>query len=168
MSSHSSTPKEIAQIITQLSFKRPIYLVVDGLDELEHAKRVASRLQFVVNTGFKVHVTSRDHPDIRAAFGQAVIIEVHTDQVDIRSYVIDRIGQSDFTDTNDESHSLVANLVRRADGLFILEKLLMDRILTCTSIKQMSCALEDFPSTLADAYHLSLQRIEARMSLHAL
>ncbi|KAK5048092.1 hypothetical protein LTR84_006282 [Exophiala bonariae] len=161
ISSRSSTPKELAHIMAQLPLNRPIYVVFDGLDEVENPKMVASWLMFLVKSNFRVLVTSRDHPDIRTAFNQAAAIELFANQEDIRKFVINRFQESDFADTINESHSLVDNFVNSADGLFILAKLIADRLLTCTNIKQMRRALDRSPKTLADAYMSSLERIKA-------
>ena len=161
ISSRSSTPKEIAQIMAQLPLNRPIYLVFDGLDEVKSPKTVASWLMFLVKASFRVLVTSRDHPDICTAFNHAATIELCANQEDIRKFVINRFQDSDFADTINESHSLIDSFVSSAEGLFILAKLLADRLLTCTSIKQMRRALDHSPTTLADAYSSSLERIKA-------
>jgi hypothetical protein len=110
-------PEDLSLAFAEVCCKqKKTYLILDAPDELE-TKQIVSRLQSFVNAGCKVLVTSRYHPDLSEAFSNAKQIEAHASTQDLTVYVKHRFAESDFRDTVGSTHTIVAAVVKKANGL---------------------------------------------------
>ncbi|KAF9639089.1 ankyrin repeat-containing protein [Lasiodiplodia theobromae] len=141
-----------------------MFLVLDGLDELEKSEEVISLLQSFVQAGCKVCVMSRDTPDIRDSLSGAKHMEVRASREDMVTYAKARFQESDFCNVF-EAHKhdgIIEEIVGKANGIFLLAKLFLDQLLDLDTIKQIRTALLLLPTNVMDAFQHSVARIEAQ------
>ena len=106
----------------QLKSRPKIYLVVDGLDEIQDRSRVLALLQTLASSRSdlkcKIFVSSRPEPDLVSAFQawkHTVRITPSDIESDMRSYVAMYISQMGIPES--EVEKLEDELVDRADGM---------------------------------------------------
>ncbi|RXW17995.1 hypothetical protein EST38_g7853 [Candolleomyces aberdarensis] len=163
---HREKPKAVLKLATLTSIlidvcpSHSTFLVLDGLDEFDDRKNLCPVLKQLVQAGWHVLATSRALPDIADAFQNYPSIEIATAKSDLETYVAHRLTESDF-DTISGNKSILAAIVDKADGIFLLARLIMDRLLELTTVKEMRRFLEHMPSTVHDGYLSSLNRILA-------
>ncbi|KAJ2931455.1 hypothetical protein H1R20_g5590, partial [Candolleomyces eurysporus] len=150
----------LSSILIDLCSSHSTFLVVDALDEFDDRKTLYPVLKQLVQAGWHVMVTSRSLPDISDAFRSYPQIEIEAAKSDLETYVAHRLTESDF-DTISGNQSILASIVDKADGIFLLARLIMDRLLELTTVKEMRRFLEHMPSTVHDGYQSSLDRILA-------
>lgn len=92
-------------------------LVLDAVDELDNPSRLLSWLRAFADSGCKILVTSRDHPDIRKSLSTALTMDVSAAGDDLVQYVLHRFGESDFCDAVTKDHYLIDAIVEKANGL---------------------------------------------------
>jgi hypothetical protein len=110
-------PEDLSLAFAEVCCKQKrTYLILDAPDELE-TKQIVSRLQSFIDAGCRVLVTSRYHPDLNEAFSNAKQIEAHASTEDLTIYVKHRFAESDFRDTVGSTHTIVAAVVKKANGL---------------------------------------------------
>ncbi|RXW15995.1 hypothetical protein EST38_g9860 [Candolleomyces aberdarensis] len=150
----------LSSILIDVCSSHPAFLVVDALDEFDDRKNLYPVLKQLVQAGWHVMATSRSLPDIADAFRNHPQIEIKATKSDLETYVAHRLTESDF-DTISGNKSILADIVDRADGIFLLARLIMDRLLELTTVKEIRRFLEHMPSTVHDGYLSSLDRILA-------
>ncbi|RXW25651.1 hypothetical protein EST38_g225 [Candolleomyces aberdarensis] len=150
----------LSSILIDICSSHSTFLVIDALDEFDDRKTLYPVLKQLVQAGWRVMATSRSLPDISDAFQNYPQIEVEAAKSDLETYVALRLTESDF-DTISGNQSITASIVNKADGIFLLARLIMDRLLELTTVKEMRRFLEHMPSTVHDGYRSSLERIFA-------
>ncbi|KAJ2931521.1 hypothetical protein H1R20_g5586, partial [Candolleomyces eurysporus] len=150
----------LSSILIDVCSSRSTFLVLDALDEFDDRKTLYPVLKQLVQAGWHVMATSRSLPDISDAFRSYPQIEIEAAKSDLETYVAHRLTESDF-DTISGNQSILASIVDKADGIFLLARLIMDRLLELTTVKEMRRFLEHMPSTVHDGYLSSLDRILA-------
>jgi len=63
------------------------YLVLDAPDELERPTSVLSHLSTLIDSGWRILVTSRDIPSIRKSLSKAMEYEIKASLKDVETYV---------------------------------------------------------------------------------
>ncbi|RXW25640.1 hypothetical protein EST38_g228 [Candolleomyces aberdarensis] len=150
----------LSSILIDVCSSHSTFLVLDALDEFNDRKTLYPVLQQLVQAGWRVMATSRSLPDISDSFRSYPQIEIEAAKSDLETYVALRLTESDF-DTISGNQSILASIVDKADGIFLLARLIMDRLLELTTVKEMRRFLEHMPSTVHDGYRSSLDRILA-------
>ncbi|KAL9109444.1 MAG: hypothetical protein Q9227_005952 [Pyrenula ochraceoflavens] len=160
----SSSPKadELFNALKEICTRHKVYLIIDALDELNAPKTIVSRFLSLVDVGGSVLVTSRDHPDLRAAFSPGSQFEVYSHPEDMDLYILHRFQESDFNGIIGKTHAIVEQVTLKASSLFLLVRLIMDQLLQLPTIKHMRKALATLPTDLDIAYESSLKRIDAQ------
>ncbi|KAJ2930181.1 hypothetical protein H1R20_g6860, partial [Candolleomyces eurysporus] len=150
----------LSSILIDVCSIQSTFLVVDALDEFDDRKNLYPVFKQLVQAGWHVIATSRALPDIADAFRNHPQIEIEASKSDLEIYVAHRLTESDF-DTISGNKSILDAIVDKADGIFLLARLIMDRLLELTTVKEMRRFLEHMPSTVYDGYLSSLDRILA-------
>ena len=97
----------LSSILTAACKGRSVYLVLDALDELECPRGIIRRVQSFLDTGCKVMLTSRLHPDISQAFSKHTQIEVFAALEDIRTFIEHKFAASDFAEDIGRGHMII-------------------------------------------------------------
>lgn len=115
----SSVPMadELFSALKEICNKHKVYLIVDAPDELDAPKSILSRLQSLVGVGGRVLVTSRDHPDLRAAFSPGRHFELYSHPEDMVLYILHRFQESDFHGLMGKTHTIVEEVAQKANSL---------------------------------------------------
>ncbi|MCJ1436452.1 hypothetical protein MMC27_005831 [Xylographa pallens] len=162
------------KLLQQLSENFPqTFIIVDALDELENDKlRTRKNLLRVISTDresksdIRVFATSRPHLEdinnVLCAFPK-LLIEARDN--DMRSFLLQRIeGFGDLEDIihNDKEFKaeIIETLVEKANKLFLIPALHIDRLLESTSRAEIEETLENITGTIGDAYASTLSRIQ--------
>ncbi len=103
------------------SFVR-VFIVIDALDECDPAILNGFIRPLTKLPDIRILVTSRDLPYIERCFASSQRLEIRASEVDIRSYVQDRIEEevelADFINEDDTLHErIVGTLVQRSCGM---------------------------------------------------
>ncbi|KAL2073364.1 hypothetical protein VTL71DRAFT_10688 [Oculimacula yallundae] len=142
------------------------FLIVDGLDELVQRAKVISMLRSLSDSGIQVLVTSRPFLDIQEAFRLSSKIEIRAVDVDVREYVESRFQESDDIvelTTNMLRESFKEMIVGRANGMFLLVRLIMDHIVSLTTVKEIRLALNKMPLDLTELFEKTMVRIDQQL-----
>ncbi|KAK6522768.1 hypothetical protein TWF281_002204 [Arthrobotrys megalospora] len=172
---YGTTPSvdEIAHALrfTVITYSR-VFLVVDALDECQTSNYCRQDLIqhiFRLRSDCKVNIftTSRDIQDItnefRAQGGN--IVEIRACTEDLRKYLNSRIGRSRRRVLLDHSDLIETEIVKAADGIFLLAKLHFQSIEYKTSPRQLKEALEALTrgeTAYQIAYGNIMERINAQ------
>ncbi|MCJ1392977.1 hypothetical protein MMC18_005849 [Xylographa bjoerkii] len=167
-------PELFWKILEQFNDKFPrTFLIIDALDELENDKlRTRRNLMRMMSmsqeskSDVRIFTTSRSHlGDINNVLGDfsKLLIEAHDS--DMRSFLSQRIEASeDLEDMidNDEDfkEEIIRTLLDKANKLFLIPALHIDRILESTSRAEIEETLENITGTIRDAYANTLRRIQ--------
>ncbi|KAJ9606743.1 hypothetical protein H2200_008752 [Cladophialophora chaetospira] len=159
-----SVPKveELLSAFKEVCSQSKFYLVFDAPDKLDSSQFILSQVPVLVQAGCRVLVTSRDHPDVRKALGFGRSLTVYSHMEDMTLYILHRFRESDFRDTVVKGHTLVDTVSQKSNSLFLVAKLIMDKLLELPTVKQMRKSLAAGPMKLEDAYATSLRRIDAQ------
>ena len=103
------------------SFVR-VFIVIDALDECDPAILNGFIRPLTKLPDIRILVTSRDLPYIERCFASSQRLEIRANEVDIRSYVQDRIEEevelADFINEDETLHErIVGTLVQRSCGM---------------------------------------------------
>ncbi|KAF5317186.1 hypothetical protein D9611_003778 [Ephemerocybe angulata] len=159
----SSASPKAASLLSALLETCPsndAFLILDALDEFDDRRTLFPILKQLVHGGWRVMVTSRQLPDIEDALRSYPQVEVTATKEDLELYVSRRLEESDFESISNNL-SIISSIVDKAGGIFLLARLIMDRLLELTTIKAMRLFLANMPSTVHDGYTSSLERILA-------
>ncbi len=139
------------------SHRRPIYIVVDALDECPFGSDLLRVLQHL-HSSFRVLITSRPvfteikgYPSIKVrASDHDILVAVDATLPKLKGAWLDDALKS----------TIRAKIVEKADGMFLLASLQLrelERDVTCRH--DVITILDSLPQTLNDAYKLTFQRI---------
>jgi Cdc6-like AAA superfamily ATPase len=108
----------LVQILARVSsLETNGYLVLDAPDELERPASVLPHLRPLVDSGWRILVTSRDIPSIRKSLSKAVEYEIKASSKDVETYVFARFQELDLDNQIHDCTALVDQIVMKADGL---------------------------------------------------
>lgn len=156
-------------VLFKMSCRRPIYWVIDALDESDSAKGVIECLSGIQSSKTPIHVTilSRNIPSIsmavdRAATSTAVtVLCVEDNAEDIRKYAE---KEMEYMHGALEFRQRITNqVIERAEGNFLWAHLALQEIMQSHSEEDCRMALDEIPSGMEPLY----QRMEnsiARLS----
>jgi hypothetical protein len=115
----SSMPKidVMWRVLDEVCDVHRVFLIIDALDELDTPRTILSRLQSLVAAGGRVLVTSRDHPDLRAALSAGSSVELYSHPEDVISYILYRFRDSDFHHISDTTHTIVEEVAKQTNNL---------------------------------------------------
>lgn len=140
-----------------LDVERPIYWVIDGLDEADTPASFI-RLLSEVNTTtipLRVLIVSRKTHDISSAF-MRLGKQVHMETIWIEGYRQDLIAyikqEMDIADKGTYRDQITAQLLERARGNFLWLHLAVHKINTCHTKLDVDKALDDLPSGMQELY----------------
>ncbi|KAK8137557.1 hypothetical protein PG984_003050 [Apiospora sp. TS-2023a] len=165
--------EELMQIFLDkcLSSDPRFMIVLEGLDECtkDHTGLEARHdiLQFInkaASTGTRVLTASRDLADIRTELcGCSFELKVRAPDADLRSYVTGRLRGIEKRVTRAESfkEAIIDKVVRDADGIFLLARLMMDILApsSINNIRQIKKFLQASRCDLTNMYQETLTRI---------
>ncbi|KAL2802387.1 hypothetical protein BJX63DRAFT_426090 [Aspergillus granulosus] len=164
---------ELAQILVQIigQFRR-VFWIIDALDECADTDgaranllRVIGRLQ--KQTTLSLFVTSRPNPEIQSQFQSALSMEIRASVEDIQRYLADQMPRLPLCVSQDPvlQDIIKAEIVRAADGMFLLAQLHIDSLYDKTTRKSIRKALKELPEgidELDNAYESAMRRITSQ------
>ncbi|KAF5620277.1 ankyrin repeat domain protein [Fusarium sp. NRRL 52700] len=137
-------------------------IIIDALDECPFLPKLFNILSTLQDLGVRIFATSRDLPKIRKHFEKKPRVEISATRQDLDSYVNYRLehGEVDVESIGTELKSdLVSAIAKRAAGSFLLARLIMDRITSLITIKDIRKALSSLPANYDEAYQSTFDRI---------
>ncbi|KAL4971954.1 ankyrin repeat-containing domain protein [Aspergillus desertorum] len=153
---------EVTQLIATAGSAKPMYLVLDAVDELRDPAPLLSHIATLVSSGINVLITSRDVPHIRKKMTLATNLEVESNPDDLKLYIASRFRDSDFSEEVEEEDKLIGDVALSSGNLFLLTRLLLDDILDLASINQIRKALRKPHANLHQAFRATMDRIESQ------
>ena len=151
-------------ILSTMCSRRLTFLFLDGLDELAAPASLLKLAHQLHNQECRVCISSRDIPAIRESLAQHQELNINATKGDLGAYIRTAFAESEFGKkllrNSDSYDNMVRVLVGKANGVFLLAKFYVERLLACTTIKGMRKCLEALPLGLVEAYETSIQRIE--------
>lgn len=149
----------------------PVVLLVDGLDELAEADTDVAKLvrSFIDRAprNARICIASRPYIDFAIAFRSCsqLVVEEQSN-ADIAFYVRDRLKDEDNVLLNPRWEDLADQVIRRACGVFLWVKLVVDSLLRgwhrYETIDQLSARLQETPQDLVDLYAHMLTELDCR------
>lgn len=163
------------------SIQRPLYVVVDALDECKDGLLLVSTLSAALNTSkcpFKLLVTGREEPKIldffrqykekRSGSGLAILHEItilpSTVQQPMVAYVKQRVAQFQHIRATPLGEQLFKEFSAATEGSWLYAKLLLDEIERLPSPASVARHLRSIPTGLVQLYHTVLSTAEKSLS----
>ena len=161
--------KIFASVLSQIVLSKPLYWVIDALDEAESPKLLLELLQSLsgLRTSIRVLVISRKTESLSLGFDRlSARIPVDTIRRDIQEDTTSDIrvyveNESKYMrGTEDLKEQVKRSILDRADGNFLWVHLVLEEILDCHTQEAIRKTLEDIPAGMSALY----QRMELTMS----
>ncbi|KAL4784159.1 ankyrin repeat-containing domain protein [Aspergillus varians] len=153
---------EVAELIASAGLTKPIYLILDAVDEMKDPIPLLSQIKSLVSAGVNVLITSRDLPHIRKNMTLARMLKVRSNPKDLKLYIESRLRDSDFSEEIDEEGKLVGDILSNSGNLFLLSRLILDNVLDLTTVNQIRKALQKPHASLHQAFKATMGRIESQ------
>ena len=110
--------KGVAHLIITASSTQPIYMILDGPDELEDPNELLQTVMSFVSSGIQAMVTSRDLPRIRKIMEDATQFEVQPSTADLQLYAESRIQESNLADTLFQESGFLDDIVSKSNNRY--------------------------------------------------
>ena len=161
--------KVFASVLSQIVLPKPLYWVIDALDELDPPEVLLEVLQNIPTFHTPVHVfiTSRRTESLFLAF-ERLSISVPVDVIqkedhvevtsDIRKYVESELRL--MRGTKKLKLQVRNSILHRADGNFLWVRLVLEELLSCHTQQAVMQVLEDVPAGMRALY----QRMDLNIS----
>ncbi|KAI0442354.1 hypothetical protein F4803DRAFT_519717 [Xylaria telfairii] len=148
----------------------PVYFVLDGADEISETERgrlVTELLRLAeANEELRIIFSARPEADLMRLLDKtAVAINVHDEnEANIKNYVDQRTKyifhkRQVYPKAQDVIIQLLEPLVRRAKGMFLYARLIMDLVANLHDLSEIQRELTVLPESLDDAYHRIIMRL---------
>ncbi|CAD6584844.1 MAG: hypothetical protein ASARMPREDX12_001771 [Alectoria sarmentosa] len=180
--------EDLSRLLSSLSnhFRRS-FILVDALDEHfvnddeENAMQL-TLLDILLNLqqkrrdsrGCTLFFTSRENGLIQERLAGCVRLDIRAAGSDIELYSRSRIHDpskfrfaNNVRDDVDLGNQIVSGLVEKAQGMFLLPRLHLDRLGCQTSVRNLRKALESLPTKLGDTYNDAMARIQGQVQEHS-
>lgn len=108
---------QLVQLLILAASVQPIYMVVDGLDELKSPHELLTHILELAKSKIHILTTSRDLPQIRKKMGSAMLLEIKPTNSDLRLYVASRLQESDFAEEVARDSSLINDIVSKTGNM---------------------------------------------------
>ncbi|KAK7420387.1 hypothetical protein QQX98_002810 [Neonectria punicea] len=149
-------------IATLCKLGPPTYLILDAPDELDAPKEIMVLLQRFAGAGCRILVTSRDTPDLRNALSTANHMKLRAVKEDVFLFLEHCFREEGHDKITQRGHDLIEGVIEKANGIFLLAKILADKLLDMTTLAQMRKSLKTMPRTITEAFESSVKRIDAQ------
>ncbi|KAJ4478238.1 hypothetical protein J3R30DRAFT_3250682, partial [Lentinula aciculospora] len=138
-----------------------VFVVVDALDECLDDQTRAQLLTTLNSFSISLLFTSRPHSSIEQLFERCNHQEIHADQQDIWIYseerfALSRVGRHCAPDLKQE---ILKQVVRKAGGIFVIARLLMDALMEIPNAKEALHILQTTPTGVQGTYGKTMQHI---------
>ncbi|KAJ7440876.1 hypothetical protein FB451DRAFT_124089, partial [Mycena latifolia] len=147
-----------------VQFTRPVYIVLDALDECsERHKLLESLIKILDAAPSNLHLLLTSRPEVphgSKLIQRAVSLSLEgcVDQ-DIKSYITEKLSE-DVEWTDEQKDQIRVGLVERSGGMFRLAALQLERVLNCDGRQsQVTRALSEMPTSLETLYDRILEDI---------
>ena len=142
----------------QLQSPKPLFWVIDALDESDSANALINLLTNITESQIpiRIFVTSRELPSISTAFDRlhntsVFKISLENNIDDIRCYVETEIRY--MHGSNELQQKTIAQIVEQAQGNFLWVYLAVQQIMGCHGPEDFEVALEQLPPGMNAIYH---------------
>lgn len=161
--------KIFTSVLSAMILPKPLYWIIDALDELESPKVLLQLFQSLSTFRTPVHIfiTSRRTESLSLSF-QRLSVSVPVDTIerdynadatsDIRTYVENELKY--MRGTEDLKSEVTQSVLQRADGNFLWVRLVLEEIIGCHTQQAIMQTLEDIPAGMSALY----QRMELSIS----
>ncbi|KAK5071415.1 hypothetical protein LTR70_010577 [Exophiala xenobiotica] len=151
----------------KLSSTRPIFIILDALDEMENASLLLKLFADVADSHlpFRILFVSRPTGSLRSSMKRLAErnnfkqINIDRNQEDLRLYIQEELYDMQATPTFKQQ--VVERLMRSADGNFLWVYLVVNEILKCHTEDSVEEALHQIPADLEELY----QRMDNSLAL---
>ncbi|KAF2402677.1 hypothetical protein EJ06DRAFT_519719 [Trichodelitschia bisporula] len=160
--------------LLSLDVQRPLYWIIDGLDECDEAPVVfelLSSLKGAVRLPVHILVLSQHSQKLNVAFHQLNLsvpehmfirqLAMRHSDPDIHLYTISRIRIPNWNQSLE--HKVKKNIVERANGNFLWVHLVVEQMPECFTEADIEEALKDLPPDLDALYHRMDQNMAKRL-----
>ena len=145
----------------------PAYIFIDALDECSDNTREELLDVFpILKPAYKIFVTSRSNVNPCQSLEDFVRVQLRADESDVRAYLKanirrrKRLARFCTQDPLLESE-MITTISEKASGMFLLARLQMDRLGSQMNQKKVRVALSRLPSSIADNYRDTIERIKS-------
>ncbi|KAJ7461184.1 ankyrin repeat-containing domain protein [Mycena latifolia] len=146
-------------------FNRPVYIVLDALDECsEREKLLDSLIKILEAAPSNIHLLLTSRPEVlhgTELVQRAVSLSLEgcVDE-DIKSYITDMVSKLGDEWTDERKDQIRLGLLECSNGMFRLAALQLDQVLNCDGREsQVTKALSEMPTSLETLYNRILQDI---------
>ena len=152
-------------VLSKIALPKPLYWVIDGLDESDSSKVLLELLQGLSNfcTAIRVFFISRNTESLSLAFERlAVSVPVDVIQKDSQEHIISDISMYVEKEIRymrgsiDLKRQITESILHRAEGNFLWVHLVLEEISSCHTEQAIRKTLEDIPAGMGALY----QRME--------
>ena len=109
----------LVKLLALAASVQPIYMVLDGLDELKTPNELLAQIPELANSEIQILITSRDLPQIRKKIGAAIQLAIRPSDSDLRLYVASRLQESDFSEEVARDSSLIDEIVSKTGNMSV-------------------------------------------------
>lgn len=160
--------KAFVATIFRIQFPRPLYWVIDALDEAESSPPIVQMFGGIQNASspLRILITSRHTDPLAAAFRrlQASIpvvarsINVEDTLPDIRSYVANAV--EDLSGNEETRQKIIAKVLEKSAGCFLWVRLAIEEVQELGHTQAgIEAALEDLPAEMDNLYQRAFDTI---------
>ncbi|KAK3713056.1 hypothetical protein LTR37_008741 [Vermiconidia calcicola] len=144
-----------------------VYLVFDAVDEADITGTLQPFLELLTklmnSPKVRMYATGRKYNhDVQVAFDKHLTIPIRADDGDLRTFIRSKMSaatSSEWLIDNDFQAKISRQLMRSAQGLFLVPALQLQRVLQEPTRGDMEDALQDLPSSLVGILDQNIHRI---------
>lgn len=156
------------------SLGKPVYCVVDGIDEcIDYNHTMSLSIMQILEkcSDLRILLLGRPHAfhahSGNTAFATIKITSAMLQQ-DIEAFINDEIGKSNFLSLPEFRKDVYETLVAKSDGMFLWVRLMVDDLRKSSSRTEFSERLQNLPCGLEKAYQLLLLRLSHNLDKYEL
>ncbi|EGO22757.1 hypothetical protein SERLADRAFT_471143, partial [Serpula lacrymans var. lacrymans S7.9] len=121
-------------------------------------------LHCLQSLGGSLLVTSRDISSIKAVLREALRMDIHAHENDVRKYITDRIRLSARLDgmlgAGSFRGEIIELLTKESQGMFLLSRLHVDLLAHKLTRNEVRLAIDNLPKEVGSAYDETMKRID--------
>lgn len=169
MSTRSLWQKLYADTLLKLHDQRPLYIVIDGLDECDEAIVLLKYLQGIKSStlAIKVIIFSRKTHELQQSIekmSRAMTItsmDLSKNNVDLRNYINEEM--EDVPGDDDHKSRVREQLLRKSQGNFLWTSLVINELRDCHTPESVEEALSSVPTGLEELYYRMNSTLDKRL-----
>lgn len=115
----SASSKDLCDALETICAKQKVFIVLDGLDELEQVKDIKVILSPFIKTESKLFIASRDLPEIHFALKSAFKLRFQPRNSDLAAYIKGQFRENDLEEILQSHPNLGDDILDKSNGVWV-------------------------------------------------